>query len=44
MAVLKTKEMPIKKNIKKKQINRGNRRRGIKEMIRIEVIKIISGK
>jgi succinate dehydrogenase flavin-adding protein (antitoxin of CptAB toxin-antitoxin module) len=36
--------MPIKKNIKKKQINWGNRRRGIKEMIRIEIIKIISGK
>ncbi len=44
MAVLKTKETPIKKNNKKKQINRGKRRRGIKEMIRIEVIKIISGK
>jgi hypothetical protein len=36
--------MPIKKDIKKKQINRENRRRGIKEMIRIEVIKIITGK
>jgi len=44
IAVLKTRKMPVKKNTKKKQINRGKNLRGMKEMIRIKVIKIIRGK
>jgi len=36
--------MPIKKNINKKQINRGENLRRMMEMIRIKVIRIIRGK